>query len=205
MKSCMRLNSRKLPVFNGLFTLRNGNLRWFSLMCKQCFVNSKLLVIVLKNQNNSNNKILPSLMSLQNSVCRNVLRHWGFVKRLHRTAWDQRVCETSVLCLFLPGPRQLPLSLPVPLQTLAQMTILPHHKCLKFHYFGSRWASIMFTLLDTQYSLNSEDSSFLGSRNTHWSKSDREGKRSYDIPYIQNLKINDTNELIYDIETDSQT
>ena len=62
MKSCMRLNSRKLPVFNGLFTLRNGNLRWFSLMCKQCFVNSKLLVIVLKNQNNSNNKILPSML-----------------------------------------------------------------------------------------------------------------------------------------------
>ena len=61
MKSFMRLNSRKLPAFNGLFTLRNGSLRWFSLMCKQCFMNSKLLVIVLKNQNNSNNKILPSM------------------------------------------------------------------------------------------------------------------------------------------------
>ena len=62
MKSCVRLNSRKLPVCNGLFTLRNGSLRWFSLMCKQCFVNSKLLVIVLKNQNNSDNKILPSML-----------------------------------------------------------------------------------------------------------------------------------------------
>ena len=71
--------------------------------------------------------------------------------------------------------------------------------------FGSRWAFIIFTLLDTQYPLNSEDSNFLGSRNTHWSKSEREGKRSYDIPYVQNLKINDTNELIYDIEADLQT
>ena len=29
------------------------------------------------------------------------------------------------------------------------------------------------------------------------SKSDQEGKISYDIPYMWNLKINDTNELIY--------
>ena len=28
---------------------------------------------------------------------------------------------------------------------------------------------------------------------------------SYDIPYMQNLKRNDTNELIYKIERDSQT
>ena len=27
----------------------------------------------------------------------------------------------------------------------------------------------------------------------------------YDIPYMQNLKRNDTNEIIYKIETDSQT
>ena len=31
------------------------------------------------------------------------------------------------------------------------------------------------------------------------------GQVSYDIPYIQNLKRNDTNELIYKTETDSQT
>ena len=49
--------------------------------------------------------------------------------------------KTSALCLFLPGPRQLPLSLLVPLQTLAQVTILPHHECLKFHYFGSAAAA----------------------------------------------------------------
>ena len=31
---------------------------------------------------------------------------------------------------------------------------------------------------------------------TEWSKLDREGERAYDIPYIWNLKINDTNELM---------
>ena len=80
-------------------------------------------------------------MSLQNSVRRNVPRHCGFMKWLHRTAWGQRMSKTSALCLFLPGPRQLPLSLLVPLQTLAQVTILPHHECLKFHYFGSAAAA----------------------------------------------------------------
>ena len=37
---------------------------------------------------------------------------------------------------------------------------------------------------------------------TEWSKSDRE--ISHDIPYMQNLKRNDTNELIYKTEIDSQ-
>ena len=37
------------------------------------------------------------------------------------------------------------------------------------------------------------------------SKSDQEGEISYDIPYMWNLKINDTNELIYKTEGDSQT
>ena len=36
------------------------------------------------------------------------------------------------------------------------------------------------------------------------SKSDRR-EVSYDIPYMWNLKRNDTNELIYKIEADSQT
>ena len=36
-------------------------------------------------------------------------------------------------------------------------------------------------------------------------KSDREGVVSYDIPYIWNLKRNDTNEAIYKAERDSQT
>ena len=36
------------------------------------------------------------------------------------------------------------------------------------------------------------------------SKSDRERQRSYDITYMWNLK-HDINELIYKIETDSQT
>ena len=34
---------------------------------------------------------------------------------------------------------------------------------------------------------------------------DREGKILYDIPYMWNIKRNDTNELIYKTETDSQT
>ena len=40
--------------------------------------------------------------------------------------------------------------------------------------------------------------------NTKWSKPDRERQISYDIPYMRNLKKNDTNELIYKTETDSQ-
>ena len=36
-------------------------------------------------------------------------------------------------------------------------------------------------------------------------KSDREGEISYDIPYMWNLKRNDTNELTYQTEKDSQT
>ena len=39
---------------------------------------------------------------------------------------------------------------------------------------------------------------------TKWSKSDRERQISYDITYMWNLK-NDTNELIYQTDTDSQT
>ena len=34
-------------------------------------------------------------------------------------------------------------------------------------------------------------------------KSDREGEISYDIPYMWNLKRNDTSELTYKTETDS--
>ena len=45
-----------------------------------------------------------------------------------------------------------------------------------------------------------------GPRDYHpkWSKSNREKQISYDITYIWNLK-NDTNELIYETEIDSQT
>ena len=39
---------------------------------------------------------------------------------------------------------------------------------------------------------------------TQWSKSDREREISYDIPYVQNLKRNDTDELIYKTEADSE-
>ena len=39
---------------------------------------------------------------------------------------------------------------------------------------------------------------------TESSKSDRE-RQVYDITYMWNLKRNDTNELIYETETDSQT
>ena len=35
-------------------------------------------------------------------------------------------------------------------------------------------------------------------------KSDREEEIAYDIPFMQNLKRNDTNELIYKTEIDSQ-
>ena len=40
---------------------------------------------------------------------------------------------------------------------------------------------------------------------TEWSKSDRVGEMSYDIPYMLNLKRNNTNELSYETERDSQT
>jgi len=40
---------------------------------------------------------------------------------------------------------------------------------------------------------------------TEWSKSDREGEISHDIPYMRTLKRNDTNELTYKPERDSQT
>ena len=45
-----------------------------------------------------------------------------------------------------------------------------------------------------------------GPRDYHakWSKLDRERQKSYDITYMWNLK-NDTNELIYKTDTDSQT
>ena len=39
---------------------------------------------------------------------------------------------------------------------------------------------------------------------TKWSKPDRERQISYDITYMWNLKY-DTEELIYETETDSQT
>ena len=39
---------------------------------------------------------------------------------------------------------------------------------------------------------------------TKWSKSDRGRQVSHDITYMHNLIKNDTNELIYTTETDSQ-
>ena len=46
-----------------------------------------------------------------------------------------------------------------------------------------------------------------GHRECHpeWGKSDGEAETSYDIPYMWILERNDTNELIYKAETDSQT
>ena len=40
---------------------------------------------------------------------------------------------------------------------------------------------------------------------TEWSKLDREGEISFGIPYMWDLKRNDTNELTYKTEGDSQT
>ena len=40
---------------------------------------------------------------------------------------------------------------------------------------------------------------------TEWSKSDREGEILYNISYMWNLKRNDTNELTYKAEEDSQS
>ena len=44
-----------------------------------------------------------------------------------------------------------------------------------------------------------------GPRDCHieWSKSDRERELSHDMPYMRNLKRNDTKELIYKTKTDS--
>ena len=44
-----------------------------------------------------------------------------------------------------------------------------------------------------------------GDYHTKWSKSDTERQVSCDTTYMWNLKNNDTNELIYKTETDSQT
>ena len=46
-----------------------------------------------------------------------------------------------------------------------------------------------------------------GARECHaeWNKSDREEEILYGIPYMQNLKRNDTNEFIYETEINSQT
>ena len=44
-----------------------------------------------------------------------------------------------------------------------------------------------------------------GDYHTKWSKSDKERQISYDIAYMQSPEKNDTNELIYKAETDSQT
>ena len=38
-----------------------------------------------------------------------------------------------------------------------------------------------------------------------WKKSDREREILYDIPYTQNIKRNEANELTYKTETDSPT
>ena len=53
---------------------------------------------------------------------------------------------------------------------------------------------------------NSIFSNIVGPRDyyTKWSKSQRERQISYDITYMQKLKC-DTNELLYDTETDSTT
>ena len=45
----------------------------------------------------------------------------------------------------------------------------------------------------------------LGGHYAKWSKSDRERQILYYIMYMRNLKGNDTNELTYKTETDSQT
>ena len=44
-----------------------------------------------------------------------------------------------------------------------------------------------------------------GDYHTRRSKSEREREIYHDIAYIRNLKKNDTRELIYKTETDSQT
>ena len=54
---------------------------------------------------------------------------------------------------------------------------------------------------------NASCSNMDGHRDYHtkWSKLDRERQISYGIAYMWNLNKNDTNELIYKTETDSQT
>ena len=43
-----------------------------------------------------------------------------------------------------------------------------------------------------------------GDYNIKWSKSDRERQILYNITYIQKSKKDDTNKLVYKIQTDSQ-
>ena len=58
-------------------------------------------------------------------------------------------------------------------------------------------------LLSHQEEWNAVFSNMGGSRECHtkWSKSDREGEISYNIPYLWNLRRNYTNEPSYEAET----
>ena len=152
MKSCVRLNSRTLPTFNALSLYRNDSFRWFSLTCKQCFVNSELLVFVFKQnktkQNNSNKKILPSMLPKESPEFCLMSQGTGDLWSGYEGQPETSECARPQFFASFSQYPELPLSL-LPLQTLAQTTISPHPRQLNFHYYGSKWAFIIFTLLST--------------------------------------------------------
>ena len=70
---------------------------------------------------------------------------------------------------------------------------------------GAWWASVYGVAQSRTWLKRLSSSSSSRDCHTEWSKSDREGEISYNIPYMCNLKRNDTNELTYKTERDSQT
>ena len=84
--------------------------------------------------------------------------------------------------------------------------------CLKNPRGGGAWWADVYGVTESRTRLKWLSSNAIFNNidrprdcHTNWSKSDREREISYDIAYMWNLKINDTNKLIYKTETGLQT